>query len=416
MVDNCDLKMFDLFFRETVVIIDDELRNKESDVFKIRELLASKGIPTIEYLYVPEVNQVMDRIAISFVILDWNFGFNYEENQELLGKIDYPNEMKRSDLEKIVSFLLEILRNYTVPVFLFTAENINEIKQDMRELGISDKELDSVLFCAKKDLLEDGQIQRCAVEWLKSKPGYYVVKAWERESARAKNTMFKELTSDSAQWPAVVMKQLSNDGDIDTEFTSFLNRQFVNRFNTIHFNRDYIGDVSDLGFEELRKIIQSAHYIRYGDDHDSSYLHTGDILKDNDGYYWIIVSAQCDLCRISAKKKKTEERVIIVRGVSVEMEKAIDKDKNKGNSSEFYEQKNNAYEMCIADEFLVEFDLSTYRMISSDCEGYSFVGRVFSPDITRIQQKFSAYVVREGVTSVPKNKLIELYEKETLQE
>ena len=84
----------------------------------------------------------------------------------------------------------------------------------------------------------------------------------------------------------------------------------------------------------------------------------------------------------------------------------------QGNASGFYEKINEAYEMCMADEFLIQFDLKDYEAITYrelNDKGYKCIGRLLPPNITRIQQKFSSYLVREGVMAIPKKDLLEIY-------
>lgn len=406
------ISLFKDIFHNPVVVVDDEITQVQSEICQIRNEIRKLNIPTIDYDYIPDEEIIKNLSNVSFIIMDWNFEnrgkerFDFGDVDE---EIEYPDEMKREDRSKVISFVKSIIENYTVPVFFFTAEATEEIKEIMTEEGIEETAISQIFFCEKTDLLEPNAMIERIIGWIEERPAVYVLKKWETEAAITKNKMFLDLNGKSAHWAGTVWKSIQHDGDSNYEFTNFINRQFVNRFDTIIFDGEWIDKTGSVGYDELRRIMQAERYITYEEGIRPKYLHTGDLFVDNDCQYWVVVSAQCDLARHKACKN---DNVILVKGnaISVDQSGGI-----AGNESEYYDTRMSVYEMCIADNYLVEFKMGEYKMynpIKANDSSCKLIGRLLPPNITRIQQKFSSYIVREGEMSTPKSKLCYLYNSE----
>lgn len=404
--------LFQDIFHNPVVVIDDEIGEKESEICQIRDEIRKLSIPTIDYDDIPDEEVIKNLSNISFIIMDWNFEKCHRESfdfGDIDEEIEYPDGMKREDRSKVISFVKSIIENYTVPVFFFTAEATEEIKEIMTEEGIEEAAISQIFFCEKTDLLEPNAMVERIIGWIEERPAVYVLKKWETEAAITKNKLFLDLNSKSTYWAGTVWETIQHDGDRNYEFTSFLNRQFVNRFDTIAFDGKWINKTGTIRYDELREIIQAERYISYDEGNSPKYLHTGDLFVENDSQYWVVVSAQCDLARHKAHKN---DNVILVRGNAINVDQW---EKILGNESEYYDTRTSVYEMCVADNYLVEFKMGEYKMYNpirekdSSCK---LIGRLLPPNITRIQQKFSSYIVREGEMSIPKRTLVDLYNKE----
>lgn len=416
-MDNIETnKLFEKLLNGPVVLIDDEI-GFNSSIDTIKNNLLEENLPILEYRSIPDKRLVERLYCVSFIIADWNFQkritelFDFGDEDE---EIEYTSSMRETDHRDITEFLIEVQNQFTVPIFVFTAENIDEIKNDMLKYGMTNSSMEDMLFCDKEEIKDAKNMKKILVDWMKSKPSMYVMKEWEYSANRVKDQMFKDLTKGGSRWVSILYEHLKEDGDQDSEFTDFLNRQFVNRFETIRFEKDYIGKEGGDSYDELRRVLQVARYITY-DNSQPPILHTGDLIKDNNNNYWINISAACDM----ARKGKDGFTLLVVKGEAIgidilaeDSKKSSTKRKYQCNRSEYHEKKDEVYELCIADEALIRFDLkcSEYKEYPDDT--LMVLGRLLPPDITRIQQKFASYIVREGVMSIPRKQLMDAYIKE----
>ena len=70
---------------------------------------------------------------------------------------------------------------------------------------------------------------------------------------------------------------------------------------------------------------------------------------------------------------------------------------------EFLEKKTEAIISCVAGEIAIKFDLKSLQIEKFDEWKDKYIGRILPPYITRIQQKFGQFIVREGILPVPED-------------
>ena len=429
-------------FKGIAVIIDDEIDDETSTIYNIKEMIQRRNIPVLAFDDIPSVDLIPSLEQSPFIVLDWEFSNDIEkEIQESVNeRISIPTTLQSEDTEKKFNFIKEILK-FFIPVFIFTSHSPETIKEELlaKNLPISDKN-NRIFIKSKSELYSDNILFRTIEDWLKQVPPVYVLKSWERAIVNAKNKLFIEMNNYSPNWTKIIWDCLKNDSiEAKNEFGEFITRNLVNRISTYEFDEAILDSGETASQKELAAVIEGERYISYEIQPDQAY--TGDLFKAN-GKYFLNISAQCDLSRresdgnynpdlylIEGSKLRSQD--ILTDDIHFTTEKELVFNSNKHfsldrikdmceedqidglnknfrqsrnnlffNKGEILEKKPEVVITCIAGETAIKFNL---RIKVKKFEEFKDkrIGKLLPPYITRIQQKCSQYIVREGVMPVP---------------
>ncbi len=135
----------------------------------------------------------------------------------------------------------------------------------------------------------------------------------------------------------------------------------------------------------------------------------GQIGLENEGYYLLNIRAQCNLLHID------NPELYCIRGTILDESKIL-KDSRGGINNDdnvlFFKGQLHGHEDIIYVPFILEnkilaidfkhFKIKEYCKIKSQR-----IGRLLPPFITKVQQLFSAYMVREGLPAIPDEAIAE---------
>ena len=389
------------FFRAPLVAIDDQIDDASDRISGFIERLRGKNVPVVTYKRIPDPDIIRSFFSVSFIILDWRYAdldYDFGDIDEDI-EVELPN-VDRTRQKQVIDFIKKIQLDTFVPIIMITQEGISEIKDIMLEHSMNQSQIESIFFYDKSNL---DDIELFAVElngWFKLNPAAYLLRKWDIMAGETKNIMFRELSSKSSDWASFIRMVFRNDrGDIDGDCTEFLNNQFVNRFKELVLDDDYFADVTSIKENEIREIIQTTRFIRKKTNEEYRFCRTGDLFKDKKGRYWLNIRAQCDVTR----KRNNKIELYLISGKAFSESIVASNLDSYGNIKEkVYE----AYTKYIDDKYAIGFDLRDLKVVDKEeaigenCE-YIFVGRLLKPDITRIQQKFASYIIREGLMPLP---------------
>ncbi len=440
-------------FKGIAVIIDDEIGKSETSIYKIKKLIEAKNIPVLAYSNIPQLGVVEALTNVSFIILDWEYiGSTVQED---IGeeRIMLPGTL-HDDIEgKLIDFIKGILSKVFVPTFIFTGRDPVKIVEKLKENDLwSDTHPNRIFIKQKSDLDSEQKLFSAIENWLKEMPSVYVLKEWEKIINQTKNNMFLELYGYSPNWSKIIWEVLKEDSiDNQHEFGDFVTRNFVNRIGEYNFDENCLNSNKDIKQNELAAIIQGERYIKYSKQPLQAY--TGDMFKEGKHYY-LNIRAQCDLSRPSQsgeynpmlyciKGSKLKDKDIVTEDIEVTSEGKLvfnadkaytleelveickDADKlsvlnNKFrnhrngiffNKGELLEKRPNVIVACVAGEKAIKFDLVDIIPMPYNENKEKRIGRLLPPYITRVQQKCSQYIVREGVMPIPVTLFADFNEK-----
>ena len=430
-------------FKGIAVIIDDEINTVGTSIYKIKQLIEKKNIPVLTYSDIPS-NEIVEALTnISFIILDWEYLANSMQ-EELSGeRLIMPETLHDDTEEKIISFISRILSKIFVPTFIFTGRDPEKIKERLKENELwNDSHPNRIFIKQKSDLDSEEKLFTSIEEWLREMPSVYVLKEWEKVINQTKNNMFLEMYGYSPNWSKIIWDAFAKDSiDNQHEFGEFVTRNFVNRIEEYSFDEKCLNTEKNISQDELVAVIQGERYIKYSKQPAQAY--TGDIFK-NGKYYYLNIRAQCDLARPNQsgvynpmlyciKGKKLQDKDIVTEDIRLTSDGKLVFDAGKEytlnelkeicnvsdklsilnnkfrnhrngiffNKGEILEKKPYVIVACIAGEKAIKFELVDIMPMSYNEYKERRIGRLLPPYITRVQQKCSQYIVREGVMPIP---------------
>lgn len=429
-------------FQGIAVIFDDEISNPTSTISTIKEIIQSKNIPVAVYKEMPRQEIIPALSNASFVILDWDYT-NSELSVDGDERLSIPAELKAEQDQNLIQFIRELLRFVFIPVFIFTSKSVDSIKTTLRDAGLWNDNKENRIFIKQKNDISSENLLFGAIEgWLKAMPSVYVLKEWEKNISRSKNAMFLDLYGYSPNWVKIIWDMLKEDTiENHREFGEFVTRTLNNRIGVYTFDEEIISAQKDISPEELRRVVEGERYLAYDVQPEQAY--TGDLFKEG-GKYYLNIRAQCDLSRMDERGvynpllyciegKKLRSKDIVTEDIRMTTEgtlvfgagkrfsldnmREICKDEakiqdfNKNFAKHrngiffrkgvFLERNDKVIIGCVAGEQALQFDLDIC-IKEYNTEKDKRIGRILHPYITRIQQKCSQNMVREGIMPMPK--------------
>ena len=367
------------------VVIDEAIFAKESKpngIQKIVNSIKKQNIPVLEYENLPDDNEIPKLHSISFLILDWN----------LSGIHPIPEATIKDNID----FIKTLHNTCFIPLFIFSDEDTHTIEVQLSEHNIAIK--NAPIFIKNKDDLKTAKkLSNEIANWVKRTPSIFVLKEWEKATRTAKTQMLYDLSSIHPSWPSVLKKSIEKDGgDSNWNLMNSLQSNLSYRIVFPEFD-DMIINSKKRGItkEEIRRILECERFIPNNKLPD--YPFAGDIYEIEKGYY-VNIRPDCDIirekkdlyllkgtiieeCKINSKSKQKKDRIVFVNG-------------------EFQEKINNCYIAFINGKILCfclrKLTIKKWTEIKSHR-----VGRILPPFITKIQQKYSSYIQRQGLPSIP---------------
>ena len=424
-------------FNGIAVIIDNEIEEKTSAIYKIKELIEAKNIPVAVFSEIPQLEVIPALASASFVILDWDYtngALEIEEGERLT----IAGTLAESEESRLIEFIKKLLSDVFVPIFIFTAKQTSTVIDSLKEASLWDDAKTNRIFIKQKiDVDTEDELFSAITEWIKKMPSAYVLKEWERVLRETQNAMFNEFYSYSPNWAQIIWNMLKEDSiENQQEFGDFVTRSLQNRIQNYSFDEASIQSDTPPNIEELRKVVEGERYLSYVEQPAQAY--TGDLFKDGSKYY-LNIRAQCSLAReedpvlYCIRGKKLKSKDIVSEDIRLTTERELvfsakkhfsldqmceicqDAEKLAEFNRHFSKHRNSIFFRkgtilerddkviigCVAGEEAIQFDMDL-EVLNFNAWKDKRIGKILPPYITKIQQKCAVNMVREGVTPLPK--------------
>lgn len=396
------------------IIIDDNIKEENSGdpILKIRNQLKKNHIPILEYEDLPDDSEIPNLKNISFILLDWEL-FKRPELGMYIDEAPFiNNNIKFLKLIKNVGF---------APVFIFSNQPLNSIIRKLSEEDLYNEDSNNYIFIKQKgDLLSEDNDNLLFAEienWLRKFPSMYVLKKWEYSLSEAKRKLFWDFYEINPNWPSVLQKTFTDDGsDVNYELGNFIYKNLSARAEQITFDNNILDQEDDnIPKEDIRKVLEAERFIK--NDSLPGKPCTGDLFEcevtenglKKQGYY-LNIRPECDITRDNNPELYCLKCLIL-------NEKRINSGKTDSVlfiNGTFIEKANNAYISFIDDGKILEVFFKNVKIFKwedklkdkNDKEtGKIFnktrIGRLLPPYITKVQQRYSSYLQRQGLPAIP---------------
>ncbi len=390
-------------FHGIAVIIDDEIDDATKAIYKIKQAIENEGCHVVRLSELPHAKGVPNFREASFFVLDWNLYGAKLKTIAAEDGITIPETMAADNEADIIKFLRELKKVRFAPVFIFTDEPVESVREKLRAYSdIYDEADPSHLLVMSKSQVNETGLFEVLSTWMKSAPSVYVLKKWEKAYEKAKNDMFLDFYMKSAQWPMVLWKNFDEDSVPPAALIGdLISRNLASRMAPFdcdlakfaHLEEEIAKDQAAYQ-ETVRKVFEGERFIA-----DTGLIANafapGDIFSTAEGYF-INIRPICD-CIARGNTKVDTIELYLLRGTEVPLSE-LKYDRDNGLIPE---KDNESFVFPVFESKALCFkyrkiytkkwkDLKTGR-----------IGRLLPPYLTRLQQRFSAYLQRPGLLRLP---------------
>lgn len=370
------------------VVIDEAIHDDNqtpNGIQKIVQSIESKHIPLLQFEDLPDDEVISKLYSISFLILDWN----------LSGVQPIP----KATIDDNIVFLKKLKEICFIPLFIFSDEDPHTIEVTLSENGITAE--NSPIFIKKKDELDTVEKLFGEIEsWLKTTPSIYVLKEWEKATVEAKTKMLWALSATHPAWPKILMTSIKKDGgNQEMELIDMLQSNLKYRLSYPSLDINLIKQQKTDGItrKELRQILECERFIPSSSLPNHPFA--GDVFIIGDVYY-VNIRPDCDIIR-DAEKDNKNMYLLSCKIVDETKINADVEDRIVFDSGEFIE-KNNCCFIAFVKGNILQLSLKELTTLPWNDIKDKRIGRILPPYITKIQQKYSAYLQRQGLPRIPK--------------
>lgn len=143
----------------------------------------------VKYVQLPNDIEISALFAINFVLLDWDMsGLNDEFGIPISTPL-----LKENAIIDNIKFIKKITQSVVIPIFIFSNDSVDEIKNRLKEENILEDDNDAVfpIFIKSKSDLFDESGQCIMFDlintWLNTIPSIYVTQKWKNTYLEAIN-------------------------------------------------------------------------------------------------------------------------------------------------------------------------------------------------------------------------------------
>ena len=326
--------------------------------------------------------------SASFILLDWKLWPSGSSHLE------------REGINENVRFL-EQAKDYFVPVFIFTNEDPEDVKDKLPDTIYRSEspEKSFVFIQAKGELLSDDSLDLAVERWMRGNASVYVLKIWEQVLRGARKDLFASMYARNPDWPRLFWNAYEKDG-VDPSFslTHLINDSLRGRMRTTAFKAEILADsrseTSRVPMNDLRALIHETTFQKSTDPEDQ--IRCGDLFQLPKGKFLLNIRPDCDCI------PRDDSGSDAVDLYCIEGKKVSESDLRKRyHNGHFSERVDESVVFEAFESKSVRFKFNTLRIEKFSQLKDQRIGRLLHPYLTRIQQRYALFLQRQGLPRIP---------------
>lgn len=386
-------------FKGIALVIDNEIGN-EGQIDEILANIKAGGGHYVSMGELPADDYDLDHFdRVAFFIMDWN----------LLGVPGLPmtSELEKENVVQNIAFLKRLGKSRHAPVFIFTNNEPEDVEAELK----ADEELsrsleDKHILVRRKSEVVGQLYEVLEQEYAATIPSVLTLKTWERAYHKAANQLFIDLHNKTPYWPVMMWQTFGVDHvPADFELARLINRLVESRMEPLGLDlKPFVANVEEMARANASEYRQSMYRVMEGERFlrnerlTNDNFAPGDVFcfeADGEKYYYMNIRAECDCLHGSS----STELYLLRAKLVPDAENLINPE--YGNFTDEKDKEAIVYAMYDGKTFSIEFKdmkIKTVKNIKKESER---VGRLLPPFLTRVQQRYSAYIQRPGLPRIP---------------
>lgn len=383
------------------VIIDDEIDNEKANINGIVSQIEANHFPCLKYNHPPSVDIIQNLKDVSFIVLDWQFNGGITD-EDIIAGARIPESFVNGEIA--IQFLKDLKEVCFVPIFIFSNAHQRDIIKKLQKEKLYDKSIDhNYIFISAKNDVQDDLFTKIEL-WLKKTSSIYALKEWDRAFDKARRDLFWTFYDINMDWPKILWATYKNDGvDPSMELGETISKNIHARIEPFEFEEVLLNTINgDVPKKDIQAVMEGERYIKK-EFLPRDTIHTGDLFLKNNKYFLNIRPA-CD-CIARDGCALDDVKLYLLKGVKESKGPANIANIFNETYGIFLEKDSYTYLFPIADGKLIRFNFDD--LILADWADYKDdrIGKVISPYVVKVQQKYSAYLQRQGLNKIPKASL-----------
>ena len=326
--------------------------------------------------------------SASFILLDWKLWSNGA------------SQLEKAGIEANIRFL-ERAKDYFVPVFIFTNENPEDIKDKLPDAIYRNEspERNFVFIQAKGELLSNESLALDALErWMKGSASVYALKTWEQIFRSARRDLFGSMYARNPDWPRVFWSAYEEDGvDPGFSLTHLINDSLRGRMRTTAFESEILAgfhsETSRVPMDDLHALI---HETTFQSINSEGQIRCGDLFRQPKGKFLLNIRPDCDCIPRDVSGPDAVD-LYCIQGKKI------------GNSDlckiyhngHFSERVDESIVFAAFESKSIRFEFKKFRVEKFGKLKEQRIGRLLHPYLTRIQQRYALFLQRQGLPRIP---------------
>jgi hypothetical protein len=391
-------------FHGIAMLIDDDIVDADAGIRTIQTQLEAEGCHVVQMSGLPTKAGLPNLRGFSFFVLDWNLYGRAHRDPETGLPLPVPEQVKAQNTADVIDFLKRLKTVCVAPVFIFTDEIIEEVEEEIKQHAELHDPTDPshILVRSKKDVSDSG-IFNVLSEWMKKAPSVYVLKKWERTYEAAKTQLFLDFYHNSVHWPLVMWTTYKQDNvDASVELGNLIGRNLLSRMTPFHFDLEpfqtaveAIDAQAGKGETVVLKVLEGERFLKKV---QADSIAPGDVFTKG-GEYFINIRPDCD-CIARDGEAQDDVKMYLLRGNRLKTEKIAERVVEKTGT--ISERDTETIIFGMTDGITVCFQFKALLVEEWKKWKDRRIGRLLPPYLTRLQQRYSAYLQRPGLTKIPK--------------
>lgn len=385
-------------FSGVAVVIDDQAHAKtDKHLDAIIETIQASGGLAIIRTELPKNSELANYSSVSFVMMDWDLS---------PPGVTLSSEARSQLFEANVEFIRELGAHRHTPVVIFTNETLTDVTEVLNAHDDMRAHLASGRLLLRDKAEVGDKVYEVLNQWAQEIPSVLTLKTWEQQSVRALNELFIDLHDRSPHWPVMLWETYSEDGPAPADdLGKLITRLVASRMDQLDLDLSRFMEGIDAKHQEdpesyertLKRVLEGERVLE-AKRLDANTSAPGDFFQMPRATTSIYVNIRPDCDAIKRKDRTSVPDLYLLKGQRIEQTKLDIHAKygqildNDGQYTVYAMYNGDAYRFSFKDLEIGKWDeIAPHRK-----------GRLLPPFVTRLQQKYAAYLQRAGLPAIPR--------------